>query len=198
MSCSCVYCPTFGRPEANQASRSLSWSHKKSKCGRRPRSAKPRPGRGTSLGTSVNEHKTREQYVECQVKRHRGTGTHTRAHTGHTDTRITQTNLTTIPTHKPRSRTRAASQVKTTLFSVHPFCSSVLRTPPRPSAAARQPCPNHATASGSAKRIVKGQSSDADTLPFEKRQASSHIRYLRVVCIRVKCVQCRMSINTVI
>ena len=89
MSCSCVYCPTFGRPEANQASRSLSWSHKKSKCGRRPRSAKPRPGRGTSLGTSVNEHKTREQYVECQPgkKTPRSRDTHEGAHGthGHTD-----------------------------------------------------------------------------------------------------------------
>ena len=60
-------------------------------------------------GTSVNAYKTREQYVECQVKRHRGAGTH-KGHTGHTDTRITQTNLTTIPTHKPRSRTRAAQR----------------------------------------------------------------------------------------
>ena len=31
MSLSCVYCPTFGRPQPNQASRSLPWSHKKSK-----------------------------------------------------------------------------------------------------------------------------------------------------------------------
>ena len=65
-----------------------------------------------------------------------------------------------------------------------------------PAAAARQPCPNHATASGSAKRILKGDK--AATLRRGDRpvreyvsEASSHIC---VLCVYVSNVECQSNI----
>ena len=83
-----------------------------------------------------------------------------------------------------------SSQVKTTLFSVHPFCSSVLRTPPRPRVNRVRTTPPPLALQSGFSKATKQRRCDAATPVRE--YVRSVISHLCVVCIRV---ECRMSIE---
>ena len=83
-----------------------------------------------------------------------------------------------------------SSQVKTTLFSVHPFCSSVLRIPPRPRVNRVRTTPPPLALQSGFSKATKQRRCDAATPVRE--YVRSDISHLCVVCIRV---ECRMSIE---
>ena len=81
-----------------------------------------------------------------------------------------------------------SSQVKTTLFSVHPFCSSVLRTPPRPRVNRVRTTPPPLALQSGFSKATKQRRCDAATPVREYVRTEK--RHLTSVC----CVYtCRMS-----